>query len=376
MTLSLDVLTEPAQFEALAPAWSLLVRESPADCLGLDMTNGPVWFAALRAACEPAQAARVLTLHEGDKLVGVLPLVVEGRAFGGAQLMSATELYGGRSGFVLIRDDPDLLEALLRGVHQAFGAWTTLRVTSVRDSANDRLLAQVLPRLGWTAVRGEGCESPWFPLRDDAATFEAGVSKSLRQTLRTATNKLRTLGELRAIELTDLQREGRAIDVVLAIERASWKHGAGTAITCHPYQERFYRALFPRALQAGILAGQVLFLGDEPIAHNVGLVRDGTYCCLKHSNTDAHNTMSPAQVLNRDLILSLRSAGVRTYDFMGKAEPHKLRWSSETGAYFRQAMLLYNNGAAAQLTLAVRRLAARMRRRPAPEAAHATAAPE
>ena len=136
---------------------------------------------------------------------------------------------------------------------------------------------------------------------------------------------------------------------MLDIERGSWKHEAGTAITNSPTQEKFYRALFPAALQGGLLAGMILYLDERPIAHNFGLRRGPTYCCLKHSNLQEYQSLSPSQLLNAQLIQVLRSQGVETYDFMGKSEPHKLKWSKNTGAYARDSIWLYAPGAAGGL---------------------------
>jgi len=345
MPLRIDVLSDLSLLPTLWTAWESLTVESTAPLVGLDATSGPLWFATLIQVFERARAARIVVAREGEHIVGLLPVYLEPGRHACQRLVAATELYGGRNGFLLSRPDPDLLGSLLRGARQAFGSWQSLRTMLVEGSASAHLLEQLVNSSGFSYVAEAGWESPYFPLLEDAATFNAGMSKGLRQTIRTATNKLRPLGHLNFVEIGGPENAQQAIEAILAVERLSWKHIAGSAISCVPEQEAFYRALLPPALAAGLIYGQVLTLEGQAIAFNFGLIRAGVYSCLKHSNTQEHQALSPAQVLNANLVDRLRERGVRVYDYMGRAEPHKLRWSNETAAYARRPVWIYGDTA-------------------------------
>ncbi len=345
MPVRIEVLSDLGQLSTLQAAWDALTLESTTPLVGLDATTGPLWFATLTQVFERARSARIVVLREGADIVGLLPVYAEPGRRACQRLVAVTELYGGRNGFLLRRPDPQLLAALLRGARQAFGGWQSLRTMLVEGSVSARLLEQVVGSSGFRAVDEAGWESPYFPVLDDATAFSAGMSKGLRQTIRTASNKLRPLGKLKFVEISGPDAAAHAIEAILAVERLSWKHAAGTAITCIPEQEAFYRSLFPQALATGLVYGQVLTLDDSPIAFNFGLIRSGVYSCLKHSNTQEHQPLSPAQVLNANLVDRLRERGVRMYDYMGKAEPHKLRWSAQTAAYIRRPVWIYSDTA-------------------------------
>ncbi|MBX3607588.1 MAG: GNAT family N-acetyltransferase [Piscinibacter sp.] len=340
MNLKVEWVDGASAPERFGDAWSGLVGRHSAPPGGLDATAGPVWFAALSEAFGTAARSGVVVLRDGEAVAGLLPLVREsGRAC--RRLMAPTVLYGGRNGFVLDRPDADRLHALLCGVREAFGAWQSIRMVLVDGGETDILLREAAARHGYGLIHDEGEASPYFPLLDDEAAFSAKMSKGLKQTLRTATNKFKALGPL------DLRPFGAESDVdwalesILAIDRASWKQEAGTAITCHPEQERFYRALFPLAARAGLLYGQIAMLAGRPIAFNFGLVHAGVFCCLKHSQTLEHQALSPGQIVNADMIGALRARGVATFDFMGKVEPHKMRWSDANGLYTRRQVWIY-----------------------------------
>lgn len=362
MSTQVNVLDGEAALTALASEWPKLIREDAHELTGLDATNGPIWFDALRSAFAPARDARVVVVREQGELAGLLPLIRDGQGYGCQALRTASELYAGRSGFMLRRDDPKLLAALLGGVTKAFGRWQTLSTMVVVDGASARLLAQVLPTLGMQALHFPGWPSPWFELQDEAKAFDVGVSKSLRQTIRTATNKLRTQGSLSVTSIEDEGLAEAALADIFAIDSQSWKQQAGTAITCHAEQQAFYRALFPQALRDGLLYGQILRLDGAPIAFNFGLVSQGVYSCLKHSQTLAQQANSPSQVLNSMLIESLRARGVRRYDFMGRVEPHKMRWSSQTSTYMRHPIRIYSDSPCGRVAHGLQRMKDKLRK--------------
>jgi CelD/BcsL family acetyltransferase involved in cellulose biosynthesis len=375
MSLSTEVLCDHSEVAALAPHWRALVAEAAEDLRGLDATNGPLWFSALARAFPQASTARVVVLREHGEVVGLLPLLTEPARLAGRRLAPVTSLYGGRGGFLLKLAEPRLLAALLQATVRAFGAWQSMRVTLVRGSTSERLLRAVAPGIGLGLIEEEDDESPYFPLRGDEQAFMSGMSKGLKQTLRSATNKLRALGELRAVELASLTSPDAALETILAVDRASWKHTAGSAITSEPRQVGFYRELFAPGLREGLLYGQVLYLGEQPLAYNFGLLSSGVYSCLKISQTAQHEALSPAHVLNLQMINVLRKRGVVMYDYMGKVEPHKLRWSDQTARYGRHPVWIYNHSAQGALGWAMHRMKRGVKRLLTREAAGATGSP-
>lgn len=375
MPLSTEVLCDHADLAELAPHWQALVAEAPDGLRGLDATNGPLWFSALARAFPQAREARVVVLREHGEVVGLLPLLAEPAGLGGKRLAPVTSLYSGRGGFLLKQAEPRLLAALLQAASRPFGAWQSMRVTLVRGSTSERLLRAVAPGLGLRLIEEADDASPYFPLLGDEQAFMSGMSKSLRQTLRTASNKFRALGELRAVEFADLASPEVALETILAVDRDSWKQAAGSAITSEPQQAGFYRELFGPALREGLLYGQVLYLGEQPLAYNFGLQAGGVYSCLKISQTAQHEALSPAHLLNLQMINALRRRGVVNYDYMGAVEPHKLRWSDQTGRYGRVQVWIYNHGAQGALGWAMHRMKIGMKRLLTRESASAVETP-
>ena len=355
MTVDIEVIADRARFSSLATDWDRLVTENPDLAEGLDATTGYAWFCALVETFEPGRTARVVVLRDGGQIVGLLPLVATGSGLC-KRLAVASELYGGRNGLMLVRDDPALLRALLHGARMAFGPWQSLRLMVVEGSRTARLLHAAGPAQSLRLTTSAGWESPYFALGSTQNEFMAGVSKGLRQTIRTSIHKFNALGEIRYEDIGPEQSPSALLQAILDIERRSWKHAAGSAISCHPAQALFYRNFFESALGSGLVCGIVMYLNNTPVAYNLGLLRAGYYSCLKHSNLDAHQNLSPNQVLNLVLIERLRARGVSMYDYMGAVEPHKMRWSSATRTYLRTPTWIFSDSLCGTLGHSMSRL--------------------
>lgn len=356
MTLTIEIVSDHSSLHKMDEEWDELVVDNHNLLDGLDATSGAIWFSALSAAFPPVRQTRFVILRKGQELIGLMPLMAIRTLTGGVRLTLATSMYGGRNGFMLKTPDVALLNALLQGIGRAFSTWESLTLLVVDGGHSDQLLCESARQLGMKTVVEMGWQSPFFPLHSNQKSFNSGISKSLKQTIRTSKNRLQSLGELRFVEIADALSAEAALEAVLAVERSSWKQTAGTAITCNSNQESFYRALFPQALRRGLLYGNILYLNDIPIAYNFGLIRSGVFSCLKHSNREEYQSASPSQLLNSVHIDRLRDRGVAIFDFMGKAEPHKLRWSSQTGSYGHKTVRAYSTSAFGTIAYAVARL--------------------
>lgn len=356
MGFDVSVVSTQQAFLALRESWNALVSDRSERLLGLDGTATFDWFEAICSAFAQAREARLVVVREGGEVVGLLPVICEQADASWPRLKAPTELYGGRVGLLVRRFDAELVCAMMKGLKLAYPGWTSFQITLVSGSESEGALEQWSAREGFATVRSDARASPYFPICDTSEAFQAGISKGLRQLLRTSANKFRALGELKHIQMREEGQAAELLEIVLDIERKSWKHEAGSAITNNPQQERFYRELFARAMRQGLLLGHVLSLDGAPIAYNFGLRRDGVFSCLKHSHVQSMDKLSPSYLLNLALIDSLRADGVHTYDFMGLPDPHKLRWSNATQTYSRGCVFVFNRNLAGRLAFQGQRI--------------------
>lgn len=352
--MKIDIHSDDSAIARLAPDWDSLVRDDPDLVRGLDVTASYVWLSALRRAHLQGRHLRVVVARDGTVVTGLLPVVVGPRTAIGRRLYVAAHHYCGRTAPLLGGTDDATYASLLGGLDKACPDWASLDLAATQGSPTHLRLQAAgdlfAPDVGAAEV------SPYFALGPTAEAFWSACSKSTRQQVRTSRNKLEAAGGMEIRLVTGGEPAQGLIDEVLAIERASWKHDAGTAITRHPLQEAFYRAWFPIAADAGLLFAAVLYVAGRPVAHNVGVLRDGVFCCLKHSHDQGFEKASPAYPLTAFLIDELMVRGAHTFDFMGRSEPHKLRWSPATRTYARLQGRLYRNDARGRALAALDRI--------------------
>lgn len=359
------LLLDSSSIKAIAPQWDELVREDPRACQGLDATSTWCWFDALSASFPAAASSRVVTVRAGDDLMGVLPLVEVAHSPFGSELQVATDLNGGRNGLIIAENaGPDVLQDLLKGITAAFPKWATLTFTLSNQGSDAARFREACKSLGFQ-LRSHGVEpSPFFPIRTSEEEFRQGVAKNVLQMIRSGSNKAAKIGSLQYRVFEHPADADAFLHAILEIERQSWKHEAGTAITARPQQMAFYSALFPRAMQHGQMFGLVLYLDDRPIAHHFGLIRGKVFSCLKHSNAADFEKLRLGYLLVYELCNRLRERHVETFDFMGRAETHKLQWSTENGLYHRECFTAYSANWRGRGLAAARRLKAALKRAP------------
>lgn len=330
--------------QSLRPAWDEIVTRQSGGIDELDPTSGFDWAMALWQSHLRGLDQDVLILREGTQVAGILPLYRFAKKVRGISCRSVapfTELYGGRTGFLLRNPHIEYLDALLAHAQRSLNSWDTLVVTVVEGSAYEKLLLDLVSQTGWHFQVLNKERSPYIPFLDSWENHFASLPKKLRSTMRNGEKRLRERGELTYRECRSSEEVVEFNAAVEAIERESWKAEAGTSIASNPVHDAFHRDLALRAAANGSFSGHLLLLNVEPIAYIMGLLHEGVFLDLKESYRAAFREMSPGHVLKSFAFARLYEHATRLYDFMGKCEDYKLKWTDKT--YCRSTYLVFNN---------------------------------
>lgn len=332
--MRIEAYARLSEFPAeLAGAWNALLAPDHVT-QGMDVTATFEWHAALMEAFVEEGAASVLVAYDPQgQVAGILPLCRPGA--GGARgprgrIAMLPELYGGRYGLLLRHRSGDVLRALLARANQVCSGWTGLEVTLPDGNGELDFMAGAAPEhwLG-IATRSIG-RSPYIVLPDRFDDYLKTLKPNFRTEVRRGERRLSETGTLRRRLFRSPADVVPLWDAIGEIERRSWKEAAGTSVTTHPEQERFYRSLLPRAAAAGQLFSTVLYVDERPIAHQLCLCRDATAAILKMSYVEDLKRHYPASVLLSGYIRDLIDSGFRYLDFMGECEEFKMRWAHLT----------------------------------------------
>jgi CelD/BcsL family acetyltransferase involved in cellulose biosynthesis len=204
-------------------------------------------------------------------------------------------------------------------------------------------------------------EQPSFHLRLPSSFDEylAARSGKFRNHLKRAEKRLAAAGTVK-FEVVDAAADiETAYAAMLDVERDSWKHAHGTAISAVAHQSGFYRDLCVAAGESGTLHLTFLRVEDVVVAYDFGLLAGGRYYYLKTSYRQAWREFGVATVGRARLIRDLIARGVAEFDF--PAEPYEWEKQWTDGARWHRSLLLFNRGLRGRLLWLLSALRDRMR---------------
>ena len=339
-----ETLVAPAVWEKLRGPWAELLARQSSTVLDLDVTAGLDWAQVLWETHLTSGPIEVLALHQSGTIQGILPLFRRSKTirklpFRGIGLL--TELYSGRSGFLLGDQSAELLRESLERICSKTPAWDVFSLTLLEDSPSEKLVEALASTAGFSLQLIEKQYSPYIPFQKNWEQHFAALPKKFRSTIRNGEKRLRDRGQLTYRECLTADDAGQFNSAVLDIERDSWKEAAGTSIAANPVHEAFHRAITVRAAERGFFSGHLLLLDGQPIAYVMGLLYNGVFLDLKESYKNSFRESSPSHVLKNFIFARLYEREAKVFDFMGNCEEYKMKWTDKT--YCRNTYLLFNN---------------------------------
>ncbi len=305
------------------------------------------WTAAMaRNHVRPDDACFLLTLTRNGECVGLIPLVLRSVSLLGVKVRLLAPIsaeYNTHSDLLLCDTAPETIDALfeaVRGIRPRFDLFRLARL--LEDAPLTGSLTRAAQRAWLPVHERDGLPAYTLDLPQSFAEYLNARSAKFRNYLKRVERKIETAGA--AIHtVTDSAQLPAAIDAMLAIERTSWKHSHGSAISAVQRQVGFYQQLCEGAAAAGRLHLQWLNIDGVPAAYNLGYVNDGCYHYLKTSYHSDYRQLSPSTYLRAGLIEALIAGGVTRFDFPG--EPYE--WESQwTETYrWRRAITVYSRTA-------------------------------
>lgn len=301
--------------DSLAPDWEELAdRTQAAPWLR------PGWISAWWSAFGRGRLA-ILALRRDGRLVGLLPLVRRRGA-----LLSPTNWHTPAFGplaedeeaerslaEIALADPPRRLSLGFLPPGTALGA---LQAEAARKEC--RVLARTLQRSPYVALDGD-----WEGYLDRLD------GKFLRE-LRRRRRRLDERGGLELDVVTEPERVDAALEESFAVELASWKGSAGTAIGSRPETRRFYSDVARWAAARGSLRLGFLRAGGAPVAFQLGVEDGGAYYLLKTGYDPAFHEHGPGVLIVYEMLARAFESGLASYEFLGSDAPWKRAWTDST----------------------------------------------
>jgi CelD/BcsL family acetyltransferase involved in cellulose biosynthesis len=309
-----------AAFDALAAEWDALASRGPVD---LPFVRHP-WISAWLDAFAPGRAPLVLVARDAAGVAAGLAPFLEERAGGTTRLVSPVNDHSCRSEWVLGADASGAIAALWAHLRDRL-SWDVLVLRDLpRDGPTSTLLEPLARADHHLTGRWESLRSPRVALGDGAGA-ERGSSK-FRANLRRRSRRLAEMGAVAYERIDAAPGLAEALAEFLALEGAGWKGERGSAIALDAALVRFYTRVARDAAARGGLALRVLRLDGRAVAIHLGLVHRGVYYLPKTAYDERLGSVSPGQLLQREVLAECEARGLAGFEFLGPDMEWKRDW--------------------------------------------------
>ena len=224
--------------------------------------------------------------------------------------------------------DEQAARAFMAALYELPVQWDVFRMSNLlEEHALVRHFVSAAPRRTPPGLLRESHASYFLNLPPSYEDYLAARTAKFRSHLKRTERKIQAEHSVAIREFTGAAEIDRAYEMLLEIERHSWKHAHGTAITAVQRQVGFYRELCRGAAARGRLHLQVLLLDDQPAAYNLGYIRDEVYSYLKTSFVEAWKPLGVASFLRALLVRSLIERRLRCMDFPAVPYEWERQWT-------------------------------------------------
>jgi CelD/BcsL family acetyltransferase involved in cellulose biosynthesis len=317
-----------AALDAHAASWDALAQRAPR---ALPIASH-AWVASVLETFPPPRGWRCHLAYEGERLLGVLPVVRRWHPLVGPLgiRLRVPAHFATPDGDALIAPEaPDVLGVLVDEAQRHEPRWFSLERGAVDPAGpTGRALERRI------VLRAHEIDGSSFAVAGDADAWRSGLSKNLRSDLKRAENRAKADGHPPTARF-ESNADERSFEEFLRIEASGWKGEEGTAVGASTEQTALYRRATRRMASRGWLEWQFLDLGDRAAAVHLCCRMGRSLFILKLGYDDDMRAYSPgALLLLRAIEREHRTAASDVVDFTTDY-PWLRRWRTTVTPYER-----------------------------------------
>ncbi len=312
--LRMRVLSGPDCLDEIRAEWQELAAGSPATTPFQTWEWQSTWLRHYRGAKRP----HIVTVREGDTLVGLMPFT---RTTGPWRTIRA--MGSGSSDYLhpLARDG---YESVVAGqIAQHLREMADVDLIDLHQICGNQPLASFAP----TTARIEQATCLVLDLPASYDAYLTGLSKSLRYDVRRLEKSVFREGRATVEQVTE-DEIGKGLDILFEQHKMRWrKRGLPGAFVGRA--QRFHQDWGRQAIPHGWLWLSILKLDGEPIGA-IYAMRAGSTCFYYQAGFDpAQGSLSPGTLLVAATIRRAIDEGLTQFDFLRGDEPYKRRWKPQ-----------------------------------------------
>ena len=323
-----EVVRDPRRLDGIAAEWDGLLARSASDTVFLTWDWLISWWEVYGKDLEPC----IALVREQGRLVAAAPCMIEVRRRYGLRFKQLAFIGTGRAvcpdflDFVVEAGrDAELVPVLVAALAAERG-WDKIALSDVTDTSAVRgPLGAALETAGLRPRQETDRICPYLPLPSTWAELEQQLTHNFRRNHR---KKRRRLGAT-IVPWKPGDDVGQALARLAALHQERMETSGRGGNFRKPDYRAFHERFAARAAQRGWL--YIAFLEHEgrAIAGRYGYVYQGTYFAYQSGFDPAAYDASPGEIMLGMVIEDLIGRGVREFNFLRGAQPHKFHWTDK-----------------------------------------------
>ncbi|HET8897893.1 MAG TPA: GNAT family N-acetyltransferase [Rhodanobacteraceae bacterium] len=335
------ILTQPSEIEAIAPQWDALFARCPHAAVALTPTWMLAWWASYGSAyANGVGALRVICVHRGDALIGVLPLYRRrnmariGPSPHEWLLLSSGEAEHEESCTeyldLLCRDEDggDCVAAVATCLQRWPWQRIALRLLDRRTALAG--LSGALADFALVRIRDAGV-CPIADLSGGMEAYLARLSSSARYRMRRALREADS--DALRFHVASADEAVGALDELGRLHQQHWVEAGSPGCFAAPRWVDFHRRLLATLYPQGRAVIATLYASDQAVAAIYGFLAHGSFHYYQTgvSRESIPGVRSPGILANLLLMRHLAEHGVTSYDFLRGQSRYKRELSTREG---------------------------------------------
>jgi CelD/BcsL family acetyltransferase involved in cellulose biosynthesis len=338
--LGCAVVSDVSAAEALAASWAALGQRGARD----ELTASPEWLLPWWRVYggRRGRQLRLGLFHDGDRLVGLVPLLRRRHWYGGALPFRRLEFlasgespgHGIFSNHLTVLAERGAEEAVAARLVRAltggaFGTWDEVVLPMMAgDTAMPGLLAAAFRTAGLYVELTQTARAPYVPLPSTWDEYLNGLSPSGRRAVKRSLKAFDTWagGTTRVEAVTDSDDVARGKDILVRLHHARWAGEGQCGVFRSPLYLQFHDAVMRRLAARRSLLLLWLCARGEPVAVLYGMEWAGkVYAYQMGRRHDVPARLRPGAVLLALAIRRAIEAGRREFDLLADEAFYKFQ---------------------------------------------------
>ncbi len=328
--LQTRLITTGDELMALARPWNQAVySQSETD---MPFFSWDWFYQSYRHYGEPAgESPVVIAVEDGDRLLGILPLVTGSRKSAGIAYRTLEFCNIGASprNSALVFSDSghtEIFRAMFDCLFARRDLWSMIELTNVPENLPfHRYCTEEKIYDAAAMIRWKGFVTPYFEAGENLDDFFASLGRGTRRDLKRRLGKYKDSGNTRGVRFYSTPEErDEALELFFEVHRRSWKGEFQ-----NPHTPIFYRDLYDALSPEGRVMVPVVSVDDRPIAAGFLLVNDHCFYSLINDHDAAYRDLVPGLILFIHEVDHLIKSGRKRFDFCGTAYDYKEKLADE-----------------------------------------------